>query len=67
MAKEVKKFTTKELGRHYGNAMENSLQRNEAEGEIKRRELRNSNIQTWAVVITCILGLATFVASQIIK
>lgn len=63
MAKKVKNFSAKELGRHYGNAMENSLQRNEAEGEIKRRELRNSNIQTWAIVATCIIGLGTFIAS----
>ncbi len=66
MTKKVNNFSAKELGRHYGNAMENSIQRNEAEGEIRRRELRNSNIQTSAIVITCVIALATLIVTMFV-
>jgi hypothetical protein len=39
MSNEWKKYNLDELSKMYGNAMENSLQRNRASGEFKRREL----------------------------
>ncbi len=39
MNKDLKKVSANELSNMYGNAMENSIQRNATEGEFKRREL----------------------------
>ena len=66
MNKDLKKLSSDELSNMYGNAMENSIQRNATEGEFERRKLFWIKLAAIVTVISVVIMGLTAIGSFIL-
>ncbi|OMO21240.1 hypothetical protein [Vibrio lentus] len=67
MNQDLKKLSSEEVSKMYGNAMENSIQRNATEGELERRKLFWIKLVAIVTVVSVVIMGLTAVGSFVLE